>query len=304
MKAHRFFRAIRIFFRTAGIVLFVSSLLVAAQVGIITSRPRYEARRAAEHKLFRAILKNQFAAQSVFFTTQDQVKLAGLLVVRPTATKNVIICHGYRMSKERMHRFALMLPHDNLLFFDYRAHGESGGRSSTIGYQEKFDVLAALDFVAAHEKTAHLPTVGIGVSMGAVTLLAAAAESQVCKAVVLDAPFARLDEQAKHMVTRRYNLPRLPFAYLVRSFFESFHRFKLREVDSVQCAQRLKIPTFMIHSQADQTVPFCDGQKIFEKLSGPKDMWVVSGSGHARIFTDHQDEYQKKINQFFSQHSL
>ena len=162
---------------------------------VYTKRPAYAIRKKEEHLAFRDVLFKKFNAQPVSFSTQDGIGIAGLLIIRPEAARNILVCHGYRMAKERMHRFALMFPHDNILLFDYRAHGQSEGGRSSIGYYEKNDVLAALHFLQENTLTAHLPIVGVGVSMGAVTLLSAACQSGICKAIVLDAPFARLDSR-------------------------------------------------------------------------------------------------------------
>ncbi|HEX2977691.1 MAG TPA: alpha/beta hydrolase [Candidatus Babeliales bacterium] len=265
-----------------------------------TSRPGYPERRKEEHALFKDVLLNVFQAEPVSFYTDDAIKISGLMINRPHAKRNILVCHGYRMAKERMHRFALMFPNDNILLFDYRAHGESKGDHSSIGYYEKNDVIAALQFLNNSENTQKLPIIGIGVSMGAVTLLCAAVESNMCDAIILDAPFARLDEQVHRMLTHRYKLPHFPFSIVGRKFLERLRNFSLTEVDSVVSARQLKIPVLMIHSVNDETVPIENAHRIYQEITAPKDLWVVSGSGHARIFTDKPHEYEQRINGFLN----
>lgn len=278
----------------------LSCLLICYFVHKSTSRQIFPARRIEEHLLFRDILRNRFFAQPVSFKTDDNVSLAGLLIVRPGASRSILLCHGYRMAKERMHRFALMFPQDNILFFDYRAHGESGGKWTTIGYHEKKDVHAACNFLNEHEHTKNIPIVGIGVSMGAVSLLAAATECSLFKAVILDSPFCRLDEQTKRMVVHRHKMPYVPFGLLVQNFFERMHQFQLNSVNSVEWAQKLRVPVLMIHSHYDKTVPVNDAYRIYEQINAKKELWVVSKSGHARIFTELPNEYAQRIDQFLS----
>jgi pimeloyl-ACP methyl ester carboxylesterase len=282
------------------LIITIFSLILCIMIYRHTQRPQYPERRKEEHAIFRNILINNFRAQPVSFITTDSLKIAGLLIVRPQAKKNILICHGYRMAKERMHRFALMFPQDNVLLFDYRAHGESDGESSSIGYYEKNDVVAALKFLQEDQRTQGLPIIGIGVSMGAVTLLSAAAESVVCRAIILDAPFARLDEQTHRMITHRYKLPKFPFSFVARKFLEKLHNFKLTDVDSLVSAKNLQTPVLMIHSRDDNTVPIENGRRIYQCINVHKEFWVVSGSGHARIFTDKPLEYQERIHAFLS----
>lgn len=274
-------------------------LLICYFVHKSTARQKFPARRLEEHVLFGDVLRKQFCAQPVSFKTDDNISIAGLLILKPNPLRNIILCHGYRMAKERMHRFALMFPKDNILFFDYRAHGESGGKWTTIGHHEKKDVLAAAKFLNAHEQTKNIPIVGIGVSMGAVSLLAAAAESELFKAIILDSPFSRLDEQTQRMVVSRHKLPHFPFGMLVQNFFERMHQFQLRSVNSIECAQNLSVPVLMIHSQYDKTVPVEDAHRIYEHISSTKVLWIVSKSGHARIFTELPDEYAQRVHSFF-----
>lgn len=276
----------------------ICCLLISYFVHKSTARQTFPARRVVEHRLFGDVLRNQFSAQRISFQTEDKITLAGLLIVRPGASRTILLCHGYRMAKERMHRFALMFPTDNILFFDYRAHGESGGKWTTIGHHEKKDVLAAAKFLNEHEQTKNIPIVGVGVSMGAVSLLAAATQSELFKAIVLDSPFCRLDEQTQRMVVGRHKLPQFPFGLLVQNFFERMHQFQLQSVNSIECAQNVNVPVLMIHSQHDKTVPVEDAHRIYEHISSPKDLWIVSKSGHARIFTEIPDEYAQRVDSF------
>lgn len=265
-----------------------------------TSRPIYSAMRQQEHEKNRAVLLTKFNAQPITFSALDGVRLSGLLLIRENAKRNLLVCHGYRMSKERLCSFASMFPDDNILLFDYRAHGESDGEYTSIGYNEKKDVLGGFKLLKTHEKTKELPIFAIGISMGAVSLLAAACEFQEVKGLVLDSPFLRLDEQAKRTLQKRYNLPLFPFAAVGRLVFEYIMKFSLAEVDSLVWAEQVKSPIFIIHSMKDDTAPMSDATMIYEKIKTQKDLWLVHESGHARIFNDCSAEYQQRIHQFFN----
>ncbi len=265
-----------------------------------TGRPVYSIIRQQEHEKNRALLLHDFHARPLNFSTLDGIRLSGLLLARDGAQRNVLVCHGYRMSKERMFIFASMFPDDNILLFDYRAHGESDGNRTTIGYNEKKDVLAAVNVLKTHEKTKDLPIFAIGISMGAVSLLAAACECEGIKGLVLDSPFLRLDEQAQRTMTKRYKLPMFPFAILGRFIFEYLMQFSLAEVNSLVWAEQIKIPIFIIHSMKDDTAPSTDAKMIYEKVATSKDLWLVDQSGHARIFNDCSTEYQQRVDKFFN----
>jgi uncharacterized protein len=264
-----------------------------------TSRPRYSAQRIAEHKVNHERLLHEFNAQQITFKTDDNINLAGFLFVREGAQCNIVVCHGFRMAKERMLPFVQMFPNDNILLFDYRAHGESEGEHTTIGFEEKKDVHAALTVFKNYKQTKRLPIYGIGVSMGAVSLLGAASECDDFKAIVLDSPFKQLDEQARRTFAGHFKLPIIPLESLSRRLFEYLMQFSLHEVNSLHWAERVKAPVFFIHAAYDHIASIDDTKQLYEKIKGKKDMWVLNENGHARIFYDHPDEYQKRVHEFF-----
>ncbi len=266
-----------------------------------TGRPVYSARRITEHNVNRARLLQEFNAQPISFKTDDGLNLAGFLLLREGAQRNLLICHGYRMAKERMIGFASLFPNDNILLFDHRAHGQSEGNRTTIGFEEKKDVRAALKVLQNHEHTKGLPICGIGVSMGAVSLLGAATECDAFKGIVLDSPFKRLDEQARRTFVRRFKIPIIPFEALSRILFEYLMQFSLSEVNSLNWAERLKVPVFLIHSVQDHVASINDTKELYEKIPGKKELWIVNESGHARIFNDCSQEYQQRVETFFAE---
>lgn len=85
------------------------------------------------------------------FLSSDDLKLNGLIRVKPNATINVILCAGfYPGRKEGMATMMHMLPDDcNILLFDARGHGTSEGsflfNIHNYGKDEYKDVLGAID---------------------------------------------------------------------------------------------------------------------------------------------------------------
>lgn len=281
-------------------ILIFSVALSNYMISQCTARPHYCSKRLDEHAMNRNRLFDEFNAQSITLVTDDNLALSGLLFLRRGAKKNVIICHGYRMAKERLINFASMIPADNLLLFDFRAHGQSQGTCVTFGFDEKKDVAAAVAFLKQHEDTKNLPFFGIGVSMGAVSLLAAACEHNDFEGLVLDSAFSCLDEQMGRVLKIRYKLPRFPFEYIGNALFRYRMHFWPAQINAALWAEQLEIPVLLIHSKHDDTAFWTDSQKIYEHIHGNKDLWLVDDSGHARIFDECCDEYQQRLAAFFS----
>ncbi|HZW60998.1 MAG TPA: alpha/beta fold hydrolase [Candidatus Babeliales bacterium] len=246
----------------------------------------------------RAFLIEHYHPEQVHFTTCDNITLSGLFIPRKHAKRAILICHGYGMSKELMRRFVSFFPHDSILLFDFRAHGESGGHVITIGNHEQWDVQAAVDFLHAQPETARLPIVGVGVSMGGATLLGAAAHGVNFQALIIDSSFGRLCDQVSHAFYKYTGLPRFLFMPAVVFLFEYLAGASPTKVVPVEFISKIHCPVLVVHSLADEMTPATIAQELFEAAHEPKELWLVKGSKHGFIRRDYPEEYAHKIEHF------
>ena len=79
----------------------------------------------------------------------------------------IICCHGYLMNRCELMPMMIRLADlkASWLFFDFRSHGKSGGRTCTMGKLEALDVAAAAKWVRERQPNAKI--VLFGSSMGA-----------------------------------------------------------------------------------------------------------------------------------------
>ena len=90
--------------------------------------------------------------------------------------------------------YALFASHGyGVLAWDFRAHGDSEGDFTSLGYYEVLDVEAALEYVLAQPGVEHIG--GWGGSMGGVTMIRSAAKHPEIEALVTDSPFSTLDDE-------------------------------------------------------------------------------------------------------------
>jgi dipeptidyl aminopeptidase/acylaminoacyl peptidase len=144
--------------------------------------------------------------EDVSFTSADGIVLKGWLV-KPshpgTKSPAIIICHGIGANRSDFTGLAAALSRRGhfVLLFDFRDHGESSGRRTSLGYHEQKDVMAALDFLRTRDEI-DPGRIGIyGFSLGGSTAILAAARAGAFKAVVADSAFTSLRDQAR--ATRR-----------------------------------------------------------------------------------------------------
>jgi pimeloyl-ACP methyl ester carboxylesterase len=130
--------------------------------------------------------------------TSDGVRIAGWYVpaasgIGPTGP-TVILVHGYAANKSGILRHGMGLHQDfNLVVFDLRNSGQSGGTATTYGMLEQNDLRAVIDWLAANKHPAHVGV--LGNSLGAATAINEARTDDRVDALVLDSMHTRLQYQ-------------------------------------------------------------------------------------------------------------
>lgn len=206
--------------------------------------------------------------------------------------------HGYHAGKELMRGYLEMFPHDTVLMFDFRAHGESEGKVISLGNHEQKDILAAIDFLKTRPETKDLPLYGFGASMGAVSLFCTAVKTDAFKALILDSGFADLYGQMSREFSEHTSLPQFPFLNLSILCYRIFTGKSVYNVSPISCAPSIKIPVFIAHARNDIRVLFKDSEKLYESLGGPKEFFPVKNAPHAKLWLNDQDEYRKRVEEF------
>src|SRR5947209_9459394 len=163
----------------------------------------------------------------VTFPSQvDQVQLKGWYIpgVLPdgtlTSQRTIIVVHGNRTNRADKDVGLLVLSGDlarhgfAVLAFDMRGTGESPPAPLSLGYFEQRDVLGSVDFLRSGPVP--YPALGRtriiggwGVSMGAATLLLAAARETAIRAIVSDCAYADIIPILEREVPKGGHLPQM-----------------------------------------------------------------------------------------------
>jgi dipeptidyl aminopeptidase/acylaminoacyl peptidase len=243
--------------------------------------------------------------ETVSFSSEDDITLKGWFVkpAHPASKAPVIIiCHGVGANKSDFTELAVALSRRGyfVLLFDFRAHGESGGSRSSLGYHEQKDIAAALDLLKSRPEV-DPKRVGIyGFSMGASTAILAAARTHAFSAVVVDSAFTSLKDMARSTITGFYHLPSFPFLYLAVLEYELYFQ---TEIDSLSPLSVIKdispAPLFIIAGDGDRLIPAENGRKLFASAKEPKELWVIPGADHGATLAAAGSTYEKRVGEFF-----
>ena len=237
--------------------------------------------------------------EPVTFKNSDDQKLHGFLFKRPAAIGTMLLCHGYKGSKEFMYGFLDMLPDFNLLLFDFRASGESDGSYISMGYHEYKDVFAAAKFLQSNTP-AELPFVILGFSMGgSATLRAASRNPGLADAYIIDSTFSELRSMFLSGYSKRIGLPFYPFFPIIQSMFHYIANCDVNEVNSVAATRMINEPIMFVHSCDDEFITPDNSVKLYANaLNESSKVWIGPHARHGFLHTYFPALYNQKVRRF------
>ena len=242
--------------------------------------------------------------EDVTFTSRDNVTLRGYWMPPRDASQDaaIVICPGREGSLDSDLGYAspLWAAGYGVFIFDWRAHGRSEGQAITLGVRERGDLLAAVDWLAAHGIT-HIGTLGL--SMGAATAISAAAEDGRIMAVVADSAFAEAKTVILGGLRERYLRNRLarPLAWLVLQGIGWQAGGSIARADPLRNIGRVAPRAILlIHGARDPYVPMDSIRRLYRAAGGPKELWVVPEASHREAATLRPHEYWTRVLAFFA----
>jgi uncharacterized protein len=245
------------------------------------------------------------ASEDVAFRSGDGVELKGWWVPAagapgaPGAIGTVVMVHGLNRSRIEMVKRAPFV-HEagwNALLIDLRHHGASGGLTTTFGVKEKGDVEAAVRL--ARERSPG-PVVLWGVSLGAASVVLAAADDPEVAGVICDSSYRSLDDTVRHhlQLFRSFRwwlriVPNWPTADLTLFWMGRRGSFDVASADVRAAAARLRgRPALFVANSNDVRMP----KEIafdLQAAAGPgAEVLIVPGKSHGGAWRDGTAAYQ------------
>lgn len=221
------------------------------------------------------------------------------LTVKARAT--IIILHGIGSAKEVYFGFARWLAEQgfNVVVYDQRAHGRSGGKYCTFGFYEKRDVSKVIDKVL--RKYSKLP-IGIhGTSLGGAVALQALAIEKRLSFGIIESTFNTLEN-----VLEEYANDMLKFRsrWLVRRILSraaDIAQFRPFDIKPVESCRHIEQPILMVHGDADEKIPIAFNLDNFNALkTTDKEFFIVENAGHDNVSEVGGAIYQQKLLDFLN----
>ena len=188
----------------------------------------------------------------------------------------------------------------SVLAFDLRNSGNSGGNISSLGYNERNDVLSAVNYV---KKLDYENIVLLGCSTGASASLFASALSPDVDAVVADTPYHDMRTFLYDTLRTYTRLPSFPFDFAVPvmvNLFAGIDSYKIAAGGSDTIAKR-DLPVLFIHSSRDSLIPIAASKKLLSLYSVGSArcrLWETDATGHASSFVQLEQSYVLNVSRF------
>jgi len=288
-------RWLRTIAKVISVVLAALGALVASAAYLWVKPPRL---------LLEEPIPPDVSVEDVHFPSHDGTRLHGLYMVGRPGHPVLLLCHGYFKSVVEPFELACELNRlgYQVLLIDFRACGLSDGRFTTLGYREVLDLLGAVDYLRA--RLGDLPIGVLGISMGAVAAIMAAAECPDIEALVVDSAYADLESVIGKKLADFLRLPFLvPLGWVSIRLGEWISQGNMAAVRAVDYVDRLAPrPLLIIYGELDDYLPSDHPQRLFDAANEPKELWLAPGSGHAMARLDHPREYVQRVQAFFGRH--
>ena len=218
--------------------------------------------------------------EQVALVTDDGERVYGWWLPQERARADVIFWHGNGGNLSLWLDVVAGVHQRGFAVFaaEYRGYGNCSGRPTEQGIYRDAD--ATLDDFWNRRRSAGRPTIYWGRSLGSV-VAAYAASKKAPDALVLESPFPSKMSLLMH--------------YPVMAVFGMFSAYRFPTGRFLQNFDR---PILVVHGRRDTIIPFAQGRKLFEALTGPKEMLVLDGANHNDLHVADPAAYWAGIERF------
>lgn len=241
----------------------------------------------------KTLRKYKIDYRAVDLITEDGIRLSAWYTP-PQNGAVILLAHGYGNKRPEWVYALLAKKKYGILAWDARAHGESEGNISTIGYLEVLDVKAALEYVQAQSGVEHIGA--WGGSMGGATIIRAAAQFPQIEAVFIDSSFTSLEDEFNYLVPYPIINPVAEFIITTGTGVRLANISPLNDIARISPR-----PVYIVQGMADVVAPPDSGEKLYNAAGEPRFLWEQENVPHLSMYLDNPRRYQRRLLDFFDE---
>jgi fermentation-respiration switch protein FrsA (DUF1100 family) len=222
--------------------------------------------------------------QRVEISTEDQVKLvAWVIPAQSPSSLWLLVCHGNAGNLSEfdrpMHYAGLRQLGLNLLAFDYRGYGESGGVPSESGLYRDAD--AAYWYLTKERGVPASRIIIFGHSLGSAVAVDLASRVPSA-ALIVEGALTSATDRGQELY------PYIPVRWIAASRFSSLDKIG-----------RVTVPKLFLHATEDEVIPLAHGRRLYDAAPQPK-IFVELRGGHGDAFDVDSARYFGSIANFLA----
>ncbi len=237
-------------------------------------------------------------AEPMRIASKSGSELAGWYVPAAGANATIVLLHPIRGDRTTMLSRARLL-HDAgyaVVLMDLQAHGDSPGDAITLGFLEKFDAAAAVDFACKKSPGHRIGVLGWSLG-GAAALLASPLDID---ALVLEAVYPTVDEAVHDRLAMRIGpLHHLAAPLLLWQLGPRLGvaRADLRPIDRIA---HVGCPVLVAAGELDEHTTLAESRRMFDAAGEPKELVTFPGARHEDLLAFDADRYRAAVLPFLA----
>lgn len=233
----------------------------------------------------------------------DREKLVGHWLACPAAKRIIVAMHGWRSSWSSDFGTIADFWHSrgcSVLYAEQRGQGNSGGEYIGFGLTERFDCLAWIRWVNSNNPD-KLPIYLAGVSMGATTVLMAAALElpDNVKGIMADCGFTSAREIWQHVAEKNLHLHYRIHGPIADRLCHSRIQMRPDAYSTVEAMAKCRVPVIFAHGAQDRFVPVEMTYENYKACRAPKQLLIVPGADHGMSHYMEKLRYEAAIEEFW-----
>lgn len=243
-----------------------------------------------------------------YITSRDGLHLHGIFIPNENklSKRVAILVHGYQGAPSYDFSAVAKFYYDSgfsLFLPDQRTHGESEGEYITFGAFERYDIVDWCKYIDDYTEN-KCEFILSGVSMGATTVLLAAAEPDMIKLNYITADCGYTDPQRifTDVFRQWYHLPSFPILNIARMICKNSAGFDFNEFSTIDAVKKLPAPVTFIHGEADTFVVPQNSIDNYEACTGKKKIITVPGATHGLSYIVDPGRIQKELTAIFNEY--
>ncbi len=185
----------------------------------------------------------------------------------------------------------------DVMIYDHRNHGESGGGPTTFGYYEKLDLRCVIDFVQKRVGP-NVPIGTHGESMGAATVIQHAAIDKRVAFVIADCSFATAWDEFAYRMKVDNGLPAFPILHAASMVSRLRYGVWFSQMSPLKAIEHIEAPMLFFHGESDDYIPLEHTVALYEAKADKKMLVTVPAAKHAKSYQEDPDNYEQSVWSF------